>query len=230
MCQFESHLLPYFRYVLWGDPRNADDIRTLYAKRLPFPFNFVYPHRYVKHTSEFLNVVSNFSIDDKLQHHNTAELILNAKKYVNMLAERIENKRWLFGGPKPDEFDASIYASLSILLHLQLPQNDLKSHISECPNLVAYLERIRRKYLADIRVGEIEPSQTTVFSRVQGVFINKEKGTISNGMIKVMFGLLTVGTMVLFAVSHGILEIVNDDDESAQYYDDDDDSEHFSED
>lgn len=230
MCHFESQLLPYFRYVLWGNPRNADEIRILYAKRLPFPFNFVYPHRYVKHTSEFLKVVSNFSIDDKLEHHNTAELILNAKKYVNMLTERIESKRWFFGGSKPDEFDASIYASLSILLHLQLPQNDLKSHISECPNLVAYLERIRRKYMADIRVGDVEPSQPTVFSRVQGVFINKEKGTISNGVIKVMFGLLTVGTMVLFAISHGILEITNDDDEPAQYYDDDDESEHFGED
>lgn len=222
--------MPYFRYVLWGDPRNADDIRTLYAKRLSFPFNFVYPHRYVKQTSDFLKIVSSFSIDDKLEHHHTAEMILNAKKYVNMLAERIENKRWFLGGSKPDELDATIYAALSILTNLQLPKNDLKSHIMECPNLVNYIDRIRKKYMTDIRVGDIEPSHT-VFDRVQRVFINKEKGTISNGVVKVMFGLLTVGTMVLFAISHGILEIVTDENdlEAAQYYDDDD-SEQFSED
>lgn len=157
-------------------------------------------------------------------------MILNAKKYVNMLAERIENKRWFLGGSKPDELDATIYAALSILTNLQLPKNDLKSHIMECPNLVNYIDRIRKKYMTDIRVGDIEPSHT-VFDRVQRVFINKEKGTISNGVVKVMFGLLTVGTMVLFAISHGILEIVTDENdlEAAQYYDDDD-SEQFSED
>lgn len=233
MCQFELQLLPYFRYVLWGDPQNADEIRTLYAKRLPFPLNFVYPHRYVKHTSEFLKVVSNFSIDDKLEQHNTADLILKAKMYVNMLVERIEGKRGFFGGQKPNEFDATIYASLSILLNLPLSQNILKGHIMACPNLVAYVDRIRKKFMAGIQNDVTEPNKTTFLSRIHGVFINKDKGTISNGMVKVMFGLLTVSTMVFFAISHGILEIITDDDDmdSLQYYDgDDDDSGHFSED
>lgn len=213
-----------------GDPSNADNTRTLYAKRTPFPFNFIYPQKYIKQTSEFLKIVGNFSIEDKLVNHNTADLILNAKKYINMLAERFEKKRWFFNGPKPDECDATIYAAMSILLNLQLPNNGLKTHITECPHLVNYIERIRKKYLLDIRVGEIEPN-STVFSRVQNVFINKEKGTLSNGVIKTMFGILTVSAMVFFAISHGILEIVTDDDEieSSQYYGDDDDSEPFSE-
>lgn len=228
MSHFESQFLPYFRYVLFGNPNNADTTRILYAKRTPFPFNFVYPQKYIKQTSEFLKIVANFSIEDKLLHHNTADIILNAKKYINMLSERIEKKRWFFGGPKPDEFDANIYAAISLLLNLQLPTNDLKSHITECPNLINYIDRIRKKFLLDIRVGEIEQNPA-IFSRVQNVFINKEKGTLSNGVIKVMFGLLTVSAMVFFAISHGILEIVTDDDgiENAQYYGDDDDSEHF---
>lgn len=222
--------MPYFNYVLWGDPKNAESTRITYCKKVPFPFNFVYPHKYIQHASEFLKIAANFSIDDKLEHHNTAEMILNAKKYVNMLAERIEKKRWFFGGQKPDEFDATIYAGLSILLHFQLPTNDLRSHINECPHLVNYVERIRKKYLSDIRVAEIEPSPT-VFSRVQRVFVNKEKGTLSNGVIKVMFGILTVGSMVFFAVSHGILEIVTEDDDidALQYYREDN-SEQFEDD
>lgn len=222
--------MPYFNYVLWGDPRNAETTRIMYCKKVPFPFNFVYPQKYIKHASEFLKTVANFSIDDKLEHHNTAEMILNAKKYVNMLAERIEKKRPYFGGQKPDEFDATIYAALTILLNFQLPNNDLKSHINECPNLVSYIDRIRKKYLADIRVDEIESTQT-VFNRVQRVFVNKEKGTLTNGVIKVMFGILTISSMVFFAVSHGILEIVTDDDDidSMQYYGDDN-SEQFDDD
>lgn len=230
MCQFESQFLPYFHYVLWGDPTNAEATRMMYCKKVSFPFNFVYPHKYIKKASEFLKTVSNFSIDDKLEHHNTVDMILNAKKYVNMLAERIEKKRWFFGGPKPDEFDATIYAALSILINLQLPNNDLRAHINECPNLVNYVERIRKKYLTDIRVGEIEPTQT-VFNRVQRVFVNKEKGTLSNGLVKVMFGILTISSMIFFAISHGILEIVTDDDDhdSMQYYGDDN-SEQFDDD
>lgn len=222
MCHFESQFLPYFHYVLWGDPRNSDATRTLYAKKLPFPFNFIYPQRYIKQTSELLKIVSNFSIEDKLDHHSTADMILNAKKYINMLAERLEKKRWFFGGQKPDEIDATIYAALSILLNLQLPTNDLKSHITECPPAMNYIDRIRKKYLNDFQTAEqIEPNQNpTVFNRVQGIFINKEKGTLSNTMVKVLFGILTVSSMAFFAISHGILEIVT--------YDDDDDSEHFS--
>lgn len=229
MCHFESQLMPYFHYVLFGDPRNTDTTRTLYAKRLPFPFNFVYPHRYIKQTSELLKIVGNFSIDDKLEHHSTADMVLNAKKYINMLAERYEKKRWFFGGPKPDELDATIYAALSILLNLQLPHNDLKSHITECPNVMHFIERIRKKFLDDFQTNEpIEPTNT-IFNRVQGIFINKEKGTLSNTMIKILFGFLTIGTMTVFAISHGILEIViddEDDDIGATQYDD---TEHFSE-
>lgn len=230
LSYFESQFLPYFRYVLFGDPNNADITRMLYAKRTPFPFNFVYPQRYIKQTSEFIKIVANFSIEDKLVNHSTADIILNAKKYINMLAERIEKKRWFFGGQKPDEYDATVYAAVSILLNIQLPTNDLKSHITECPNLVQYIDRIRKKYLLDIRVGESE-SNSVILSRVQNVFINKEKGTLSNTVVKIMFGLLTVSAMAFFAISHGILEIVTDDDDidATHYYDgDDDDSEPFS--
>lgn len=229
MCHFESQFLPYFYYVLFGDPRNADTTRTLYAKRLPFPFNFVYPHRYIKQTSELLKIIGNFSIDDKLEHHSTADMILNAKKYINMLAERFEKKRWFFGGPKPDELDATIYAALSILLNLQLPHNDLKSHITECPNVMNFIERIRKKYLNDFRTSEQSEPTHTIFNRVQGVFINKEKGTLSNTMIKILFGFITISTMTVFAISHGILEIVTDDDDDGIGITQYDDSEQFSE-
>lgn len=222
--------MPYFTYVLWGDPQNADITRTLYAKRISFPFNFIYPQKYIQRASELIKITANFSIEDKLYNHETADIILNAKKYINMLSERIEKKRWFFGGQKPDEFDATIYAALSILLHIQLPNNDLKSYINECPNLINFVNRIHKKYLTDIQVEVNEPVQST--SPIRNIFINKDKGTLSNGVIKAMFGLLTISTMVFFAISHGILEIVMDEDDigNVQYYDDndDDDSEHFN--
>lgn len=226
--------MPYFTYVLFGDPINADTIRILYAKRLSFPFNFVYPQKVMKRASEYLKIVANFSVDDKLMNHNTAEISLNAKKFINMLAEQIETKRCFFGGQKPDEYDATVYAALSILVNLQLQNNDLKTHITECPNLINYIDRVRKKYLLDIRVGEIVAKNQGTFSRVQSLFVDKEKGTLSNAVMKTMFCLLTVSSMIFFAISHGILEIVTDDDDddiaNAQYYGvDDDGTENFSE-
>lgn len=229
MSFFETQFLPYFTYILWGDPINSETTRILYAKRIPFPFNFAYPQKYIKRASDYLKIVANFSIEDKLINHNTVDISLKAKKYIKMLAEKIEKKRWFCGGQKPDELDATLYAALSLLLNLQLQNNDLKSHITECPSLVNYIDRVRKKYLMDIRISENGESKPTVFGRVQNVFINKEKGTVSNAVVKTLFGLLTISTMVFFAISHGILEIVTDDDD-VQYYDGDDDGEPLSED
>lgn len=192
---------------------NVDAVRSLYAKRIGFPYNFVYPQRYMKQTQELLQIVAGFSIDDKIQNHNKAELILNAKSFVNSLNERFEKRSWFLGGRKPSEVDAAIYGALSILLYFPLQNNDLKAHINECPYVVKYIDRIRNKYLSDIKSPERNSSSPTMATRVQKLFINKEKGTLSNGLVKVIFGLLTVGSMVVFAISHGILEIVTDDDD-----------------
>lgn len=215
--------MPYVKYTLWGDPVNVDAVRSLYAKRMGFPNNFVYPQRYIKQTQELLQIVAGFSIEDKIQNHNRAELIFNAKSFVNSLNERIEKRSWFLGGQKPSEVDAAIYAALSILLYLPLQNNDLRAHINECPYVMKYIDRIRIKYLLDIKSPERDPSAPPSFgTRVQKLFINKEKGTLSNGVAKVIFGLLTVGSMAFFAISHGLLEIVIDNDDHEMFVTDDD--------
>lgn len=195
-----------------------DAVRSLYAKRINFPFNFVYPHKYIKQTHDLLQLVASFSIEDKIQNHNTAELILNAKSFVNMLAERYEKRLWFLGGRKPNEVDATIFAALSILINFPLQNNDLKSHINECPSLVKFIARIQSKYLSDIQSPEQAP---TITNRMQKLFVNKEKGTLSNGVIKILFGVFTISSMVFFAISNGILEIDTDDTDDSQDYIDD---------
>lgn len=221
ICQLESKLLPYVKYVLWGDPVNVDAIRSLYAKRIGFPYNFVYPQKYIKQTQELLQIVADFSIEDKIQNHNTAELILNAKSLVNSLNVRFEKRSWFLGGRKPSEVDAAIYAALSLLLYLPLQNSDLRAHINECPYVVKFIDRIRIKYLSDIKSPEKDSSTPTIVTRVQKLFINKEKGTLSNGVVKVFFGLVTIGSMAFFAISHGIVAIELDDDEHEIFVDDD---------
>lgn len=221
MSQIFVQLIPYLKYMLWGDPANADTVRTLYAKLLSFPFSFHYPQKYEKQTQEYLQIVSNFSIKDKITNHNTTELVINAKKCVNMLSKRLSTKNWFFGGKKPSELDATIYAALTIFVNMQLQNNELKSHISECPNLIIYINRIHAQFSLDLKVIQIEKRLSPV-ARIQEFFFNKEKGTISNGSIKVIFAILTLGSMSLFALTHGLIEVNADDQDSySQYYDED---------
>lgn len=164
-----------------------------------------------------MQIYGSFSISDKLEHHNTADLVINAKIFVNTLSERLTNREWFFGGEHPTQFDATIYAKLAIMYNMQLQNNDLKSHINECPSLVKYMKVIRSKYLTDIKVNVIEPY--TVFHRVKQVFVDRESGSISNGTVKVMAGIFAVVSMLTFALTHGILEIGTDADTAQNAYD-----------
>lgn len=189
-----------------------------YAKRLPCPFNFIYPPKYKHQTLQFLLEVANFSIDDKVEFHHTTDLIFSAKKAINMLAERIGTKLWFFDSREPTEVDAVVYAVLSILLNAQLQSTEIKNHIGSNPNLLKYIDRIRKKYLSDLCVKESSPlpdERPSIYGRVKNVFVNKEEGTVSNTTMKILFATLTVGTMIVFAVSHGIVELALDEDDIA---------------
>lgn len=217
ISELESKLVPYLKYALWGDPNDAETTRMTYAKRLRCPFNFIYPPRYREQTLKYLQEVVNFSIDDKVQFHHTTDLIFNAKKMINMLAERLDTKLWFFNNGGPTEVDANIYAILTTFLNAQLSSNDIKNHIGANANLLKYIERIRSKYLSDICAKETVATNDKVnlFGRVKNVFVNKDEGTISNTTIKIIFATLALGSMIVFAISHGIVEIALTDDDLA---------------
>lgn len=159
----------------------------------------------MKRAEDFLQIYGGFNINDKLEHHHTADLVIKAKIFVNKLSERLTEREWFFGGKHPTEFDAAIYARLAIMYNLQLQNNDLKSHIKECPSLVKYMQVVRSKYLADIKMNALD--EKTIVSRVKNVFVDTETGSLSKGTVKVIAGVVAVTSMVIFAWTHGILEI-----------------------
>lgn len=59
---------------MWGDGQNIDSTRAMYANRIRFPFNFYYPSRYVKNVSNRMDIQEQFSIDDKIENHNIADV------------------------------------------------------------------------------------------------------------------------------------------------------------
>lgn len=180
----------------------------------------------MKRAEDFLQIYGAFNINDKLEHHHTADLVIKAKIFVNKLSERLTEREWFFGGKNPTQFDAAIYARLAIMFNMQLQNNDLKSHITECPSLVKYMKVVRSKYLADIKVNAIV--EKSIVGRVKNVFVDSETGSLSKGTVKVIAGVVAVSSMVIFALTHGILEIevgYNDSSLDGTYssYDDEDD-------
>lgn len=120
-----------------------------------------------------------------------------------MISTKLEKNHW-FAGEQISEIDCTIYAYLAILQHIGVSNNALRTHINECPNLLKYIKQIRSKYLADIvTVAE----GNVILDRVKHLFINKEDGTVSTTLIKICAGIFACGTMIVYAVTHGLLEV-----------------------
>lgn len=74
MQYVQENLHPYFMYMLWGDPKNVDTTRTVYAKRIPIPFNFYCPRKYVLRTNDITQSLVGFSLEDSIEFHDVAEV------------------------------------------------------------------------------------------------------------------------------------------------------------
>uniref|UniRef100_A0A182PF28 Metaxin n=1 Tax=Anopheles epiroticus TaxID=199890 RepID=A0A182PF28_9DIPT len=147
MQYVQENLHPYFMYMLWGDPKNVDTTRTVYAKRIPIPFNFYCPRKYVLLTNDITQSLAGFSLEDSIEFHDVSEFQHNAKTCLNWIATRLEESRW-FTGDRPTEVDALLYGYLSVLLKLTLPNNVLQNHIRQCPKLMQFVDRTTATYFA----------------------------------------------------------------------------------
>ncbi|KAJ2818304.1 hypothetical protein IWW50_005862, partial [Coemansia erecta] len=65
-----------------------------------------------------------------------------ADQYLAALSKKLDKKQYFFG-EKPSTLDAVAFGCLSLITHVDLPQNTLKTSIAEkYPNLVAFCDRI----------------------------------------------------------------------------------------
>ena len=87
----------------------------------------------------------NFSLFEKTEFHNIESIILDARKCINLLSQKLGNKKWLFGDTY-SESDVTIYSYLSLLYNIPLKENPIKAHIHECPNLLNYINQISKQY------------------------------------------------------------------------------------
>ncbi|XP_055608665.1 metaxin-1 homolog [Uranotaenia lowii] len=142
-----ENLHPYFMYSMWGDPKNLDTTRTLYAKRIPIPFNFYCPRKYVQKTEQLMLTLADFALDDSVEFHDVKDILVNAKKCINWISEKL-GESIFFLGDAPCEIDTILYGYLSVIAKLTLPNGILQNHVKQCENLVKYVDRISKTYFA----------------------------------------------------------------------------------
>lgn len=197
-------------YQLFGNAQNLDSTRVLYATRLPFPFNFYYPSKYVKKTEEITQTVANFSLQDPIDIHDTVEMALKAKKCLNWISEKLSNNEFFFNG-LPSEADATIYAYLAIILKFNLPNHALQSHAGNCENLTRYVNNITKKYFKENELFESPKAKEEKKKKEQKVFTGNEDEDPPEVTKKryIISGLVATLSMATYGYFTGIFSVIN---------------------
>lgn len=197
-------------YQLFGNPQNLDETRALYAARIPFPFNFYYPSKYVRKTEEVCQAVANFSLQDPIDLHDTAEMALKAKKCLNWISEKLSNNEFFFNG-QPSEADATIYAYLAVILKFNLPNHSLQSHASNCENLTRYVNSMTKKFFKESEIYESPKAKEEKKKKEQKVFTGQEDEDPPEVIKKryILSGLVAAVSMVSYGYYTGIFSVIN---------------------
>lgn len=126
-------------------------------------------------------------------------MLLRSKKCLNQIADRLANKDFFLSSYT--ELDANLYALLSIIYYIPIGNNPLKMHMNECPSLIKYIERFRRKYLADIEVTD------TVIKSKTGIVENEDDTYYLAVGPKIFSAVVAFGAMSLFAMKQGFFQV-----------------------
>ncbi|KAG4077219.1 hypothetical protein HA402_005274 [Bradysia odoriphaga] len=219
-----DNLNPYLQYFLWGDQTNSDNTRMLYAKRMIFPLSYYYPQKYAKKVDDLMMSMEQFSLNDKFEDHSIVGITIRAKKCLNTLNEKIGSKPYLF--QMSTEIDATIYAYISILYHIPMANNPIKSHIQECPNLLQFLDKFGKKFMAtELKLYEQDrPNLST------NDLANSDSDRLSKHGPKILSVLVALAAMTAFAIRNGIFRISSSDDGyDVSGFENEDDDETFDE-
>lgn len=176
-------LVPALQFVWWIDAKNfVEFTRPLYAKLLPFPFNFYYPGHYEKRAKQL--IASLYGEDDDLSMIETAvskyssfyqreshgavfiktcslfigglQVYKQAEECINLLATKLGEKEFFFG-QAPSSLDAVVFAHLAPLLKAPLPSAALQNHLKACTNLTRFVGRILQRYFPkDVQGNELK--------------------------------------------------------------------------
>lgn len=226
----QRDLYAALHYELWGDPGQADTTRQLYARRTAFPLNFWSPQAYIRHTDRLMQVLENFSVNDKLTEHQTGDQQLKARRCLNQMEQLLEQtaqrrKSANSGGKAtatacsvleaPSELDAHLYAYAAVILNVLPHTNALRVHAAECKRLVEFVRAFAQRHfgagcaaMADAQRLADRAEEQRVAGTATTLDIDEEaaqKTAVGRWMPRLLAGAIAMVAMSLFAYRQGIV-------------------------
>lgn len=178
-----------------------------------------------RHVKEFKEIHYGKVLQEKDEQDAHQKATIEARKFLNLLSRKLGDQRFFFG-PKPSEFDAHLYAYLAILLNIKLPEHPIQAHISQCPNLVAYVKRITSEYFAEEAFDSKTVYEFSYVRSQDGTDGAKEEKKRER-RFQILAGFFAIGLMGAYISTSGLFEsgIFSRRLENIGYDDDDDDNE-----
>lgn len=123
-----------------------------------------------------------------------------------MLSKKLGKKVWFFGDFY-SEFDAIVYAYLSVLYSISLPNNPLQYHIKSCQNLVNFINRISKDVFKQETFNSVKTAKGVandpMLTPTERDFLESEKKT------KIIAAAVAVLAMGAFAAWKGFYQSVS---------------------
>ncbi|XP_022672411.1 metaxin-1-like isoform X1 [Varroa destructor] len=141
----QHKLVPALNYAVWCDERNyAEVTRPAFARIVTFPLNYTVPGRLQR---VYLDELwARFGQTANPQDVET-RLNRDARECFLALSEKLGSSQYFFGN-KATSFDAFLFARLSFVLKIPVPNANLVSHLKTFPNLVEFVNKIHNKHIA----------------------------------------------------------------------------------
>lgn len=128
-------------------------------------------------------------------------MTMEAIKTLNQLETKLGDKKSFLG--EPSELDCTLYAYLSIILHMLPHNNVIRTHLSQCNLLVSFVSRFKTAYLTDVIQPNPDKSEEL---RLQGTSSCHDlDGDSPKWVGKLIAITIAIGAMSLFAFKQGII-------------------------
>lgn len=197
---------------LFGNPQNQDETRKIYANRTSFPFNFYYPGQLIRKCNEVCQTVANFSLEDPITNHDTAEMCLRAKRCLNWISEKLGKNDFFLQNCK-SEIDATLYSYLAIIIRYKLPNTNcqLQAHAKQCENLTRYVNNMTKNLFAESELFE-SPSVKAQSQKQEQKFYTGTEDEEPKEVVRrryIVSGLFATTAMISYAFLAGIFSVIN---------------------
>jgi len=206
-------LVPALEHLFWIDTFNYEAMtRPAYSSTLKFPHYLFFLHSRRNSTSKKFEALKK----------QPKDLLKDAISVLNSLSAKLGESKY-FNGTKPTSLDAFLFGHLAPLLKLPLANENLKHHLESQPNLCIYLENIASIYmpLSEEQLREslrnrvdiilnVDKSRKALEAQRNNDRIKKverEKTDADSKQNLVVFGLVTLGLSLVFAIHSGIIRV-----------------------